>query len=61
MSAPHVAGVVAQYLQGNPTATAGRRSTPPSSTSSTKGAVKRANGGLFNNVKSPNRLLFSNL
>ena len=58
MSAPHVAGVVAQYLQGLPNAT------PAAAqafiiNSSTKGAVQRANGGAFNNVKTPNRLLFT--
>jgi subtilisin family serine protease len=58
MSAPHVAGVVAQYLQGLPNAT------PAAAqafiiNSSTKGIVKRANGGAFNNVKTPNRLLFT--
>jgi subtilisin family serine protease len=60
MSAPHVTGAVAKYLQTAPGASPSQVHTHIVE-QSTKGVVKRPNGGLFNNIKSPNRLLFTNL
>src|SRR5512132_308026 len=54
MATPHVAGVVATYLETNPTATPSQVASTITS-SATQGVVKNAGNG------SPNRLLFSGL
>ena len=54
MATPHVAGVVAAYLETNPTATPSQVASTITS-SATQGVVKSAGTG------SPNRLLFSGL
>lgn len=60
MASPHVAGVVAQYLQLNPAATPAQVQQAIKDLS-TKGVVTGTGGGLFGGATPNNHLLFTNL